>query len=266
MEPEEKIVSLPFVTRKQLDFEFATTFALTLGYQTTTSSAIVVAGFTKAGAFRHKFNPVTTGVLTYETLSLPDVPIGVSVIDVNNGFEQGSLFCQLFLDINKTSALELCAGLVHTTKSISWPHNTSIDPRPGGGHLDTVQGTDPAAGVEISETVPGNEVWKIIAVRFTLVTAAVAVSRRVHLQIVNEGAIIFDTFNDVDQIISETKAYTCAAFGDLPDRTDDNDILIPIPSNLVLDEGSIIRTSTTNLDAGDNFGAPSIYVEKFWTE
>jgi len=264
--PPENFSSLPFLTRKMLSFEHAARIQLRIITQSAVAANVTVRGITREGSFT--FNLITDGSAGRETFNfnIPDIPIMLSVVDSTNSFEQGQLFGVVLLLLNGDPISTLTSGLIYSQKSISWPNNVAPDLSPQTGYFRVFTGTDRAAGNEISEEVPANLSWKILGIRFQLVTAATAGSRRVHVVCSVASAPVFEAFCEIDQIISETKNYTCGTYGALPDSTDDNDILIPISSRIILPETATITTETTNFAAGDNFGAPKIYVEQFFRQ
>lgn len=140
-------------------------------------------------------------------------------------------------------------------------HPSSVDVE-ARGTVKTIVGTNPAAGVEISETVPAGFRWRILAARIMLTTDATAISRRVQL-FLDDGANIYlrSTAGEV-QGTTANNAYNLAS--GLP--TDFVPLLnqfLGIPDNLVLPPGHRIRTGTINLQAGDDFAAPILLVEEF---
>src|SRR5574341_797068 len=67
-------------------------------------------------------------------------------------------------------SLLLLADYVEQMKPATWPHSTPHSSLEGRGMLRSITGTNPAAGAEISETVPTNARWKLLEVTFSLVT------------------------------------------------------------------------------------------------
>lgn len=134
----------------------------------------------------------------------------------------------------------------------------------GRGTLLTIVGTDPAAGVEITETVPAGQRWRIAAFRIELVTDA-TVPGRVLAIFVDDGTNnFFKTTATGVQAASVTRSYSCGA--SVPNLS----LLfggeqVAWPSQLVLSAGDRIRTVTINLAAGDDFTAPILLVEQ-WPE
>lgn len=132
------------------------------------------------------------------------------------------------------------------------------------GTISYVTGTNPAAGSEISQTVPAGVRWKLKSVRFVLVTSATVANRFVNF-IVDDGTTnIFDVYYPTAHTASLTVAYYAAPLGVtqtglLGPAT--NRIYFNIPADMELLPGYRIRTTTTGIDAGDDFAAPTMYVE-----
>lgn len=56
--------------------------------------------------------------------------------------------------------------------------------------VDVIVGANPAAGAEVSETVPAGETWCLLGVRVTLVTSATVATRQPILTL-DDGTNIF---------------------------------------------------------------------------
>lgn len=219
---------------------------------------------TREGVFTLRHTTASNGSISNQTFRLPDMPILISVVDEAEAITQGGVYVALSLLANNDRLYQLCSGFVYAQKGISYPTASNIDSIPGRGLFREFAGTNPAAGDEIVETVPNGRLWHIIAIQFTLVAAVAAFSRRPHVFIIGSGGGEYDFFSSIDQITGETKTYTAAAVGAVPDETDANKIIIAIPNNLYLPENSMIRTRTTNIQAGDNYSAPNIMIEEFF--
>lgn len=134
---------------------------------------------------------------------------------------------------------------------------------PGTGRSRSIAGTNPAAGAEISETVPTGTRWHISAVRISLVTDGTAANRTFQL-VFDDGAS--PSFADIITQTAQTAGTTRVYFFtlDLPvmELAVVGNLLYPLPSELWLPEGFRMRTVTTNLQAGDDYGAPEFLVEE----
>lgn len=129
------------------------------------------------------------------------------------------------------------------------------------GRIISITGDDPAPGSEILITVPARRRWKILNLRFPLVSDVTETDRTVYIQVSDDTNTILILPQDQTQAASLTYNYhylpwSLAAFK-IPSQ-----VLCPIPS-LTLAAGFTITTVTANIQAGDNFGAPLILVEEW---
>ena len=260
----EVALSLPFLVRKMLNFEHGATFGLRIRTQANRATALTIRGMTQEGIFTFALTTTGGGGIAEENFRIPDVPIFVTVTTTETAATLGQAFVAISLTVDGEIVQELTAGNVQTIHGISWPTQNPQNTRPNGGFLNVVSGTNPAAGVEIDEDVANNEYWKIKSIRLTLITDATAVSRRVHVVFQQGNTTILEVFSDVDQIESLNRNYFIAPIGDLPSRADDNDILIPMANDFAISDGMSISTETTNFQAGDNWGTPRFFVERFF--
>jgi hypothetical protein len=126
--------------------------------------------------------------------------------------------------------------------------------------LETITGSDPAAGAEVAYTVPAAVTLKLIAVRFSLVTSATAATRTVQLIIDDGTDVLWRRISPATQTASLTRQYLFLADLTVEDSAFDanGDVKLFLPS-LPIDSGWRIRTLTSNIQSGDNFGAPMIH-------
>ncbi len=248
-----------------LAFEGKAIFGLRVIVQSGNSTALTLRGVTRENPFTFKFTP--TGNRSVETFNfrISDAPIWCTVLDENGAFEEGETFVTLDLTIDGDIVHQLFSGYVYQSQGLTWPIADVRRVSPEHGQRVTITGADPAAGAEISVTVPAFTQWKVLAVRFTLVTAAVAANRIVHLIFSRNSLPLYECISNTAQIISLTKNYTCFPTTPGGSAADDNDIIIPIPADIILQDGDTIVTGTTALDVTDNFGAPSVFIERYFT-
>ena len=158
----------------------------------------------------------------------------------------------------------LCQGYVSSQSSPMWPDGNSEPSVGGQGLINTVIGTDPAAGVEISQTVPTNARWHVRGIQFTLVTAVAVATRRV-VVVIDDGANeIFRFDSQSTQLASLTRNYKIADYK-LQPADNGTFIYIAAPFDFELLQGYRIRTITENLQAADDYGAPVLAIEE-WIE
>jgi hypothetical protein len=130
----------------------------------------------------------------------------------------------------------------------------------GPGTTKSIIGTDPAAGSEISETVPANAIWKWIAGLGTLVTDATVADRRVHVTLDNGTSPWWEGVSSSIQAASLTNKYNIGA---PVAAVIDTAHFIALPIDTYLKGGDRIITVTDLLKAGDNWGAPQFRVEEW---
>jgi hypothetical protein len=157
----------------------------------------------------------------------------------------------------------LLAGYVETGRPLFWPGGQLAGQREGVGNNFTFIGTDPAAGVEISELVPAFRFWKILSGWFQLVTDATVITRSVHIVIDDPiPQTVYEVQGTLGQTAGTTATYVLGS--GLP-RSGAAELLqlLPLPVDFAMGSGRRIRTQTTNLQAGDNFGPLQLCVEEW---
>jgi hypothetical protein len=158
----------------------------------------------------------------------------------------------------------LIQGYVTDTSRLGWPGSLIWRSTDGRGVLRAITGTDPAAGVEIIETVPTNARWLFHAITFTLVTSATVANREVNIAF-DDGANVFArSFSGTNQAATNTVIYSGFHTTQRGAAASTGIVAIPLP-RIPLQGGFRVRTITTAIDAGDNYGAPQYLVEE-WIE
>jgi hypothetical protein len=164
-----------------------------------------------------------------------------------------------------TTYYELLAkGYVTPSDGLLWPGGLYLDSVEGTGFLSATIGADPAAGAEIVYQIPLPARWRIRGAIFNLVTSATVIARTVNLTIDLAGTVLYNFPGTTTQAASLTRTYNLAEYAYQPAAVGSS-IFFAIPFNLVLSGGWYLRTVTTNLQAGDDFGAPVITYEE-WIE
>lgn len=256
----------PFVSRSQLDFGSDASFRLDIDVWANAGDNLFLSGFTKYGIFSFQMNPTTDGVINQYNFAIPDIPIACSVHPGANDPHQGEIYAIVHLTINRTKMLSLMSGYVNQMSPLSWPYGLSQYPLAPHGAPESIAGANPAAGAEVDETVPENQVWLLHAVQFALVTDSQAANRRVHLVISPEGNGPLHFFSNTDHTASLTRNYTCSPVGVVQAETAADDIVIAIPNGLLLPNFTTIETITDNIQTGDNYGVPRLFIERFLIE
>lgn len=156
----------------------------------------------------------------------------------------------------------LLQGYVTSNARLAWPGSPILPSTAGAGRLRSITGTDPAAGVEILETVPANVRWRLYGIRFVFVTSAVAANRSVVL-VFDDGTNQYLSISDNQvQAASLSHTYVAMPSGQIGLMGGSLHTL-NLPNDLWLPAGSRFGTATGSKDAGDNFSAPQYLVEEF---
>jgi len=159
---------------------------------------------------------------------------------------------------------DLAKGYITAAGGLIWPGGPYLDSVEGPGLLRSVTGTDPAAGAEISETIPTNARWRLRSLRAVLSTDATVLVRTVSF-IMDDGTAVLVKFpSATTQAASLARAYNLAEYAYQPAASVDQ-IFLSIPFNLYLFQGWRFYSVTYNIQAGDNWGAPQMEVEE-WIE
>lgn len=131
------------------------------------------------------------------------------------------------------------------------------------GEIVTYTGTDRAVNTEWTETVPSGKVWRLIAIRATLVTDGNAADRRVAVTITDGTNIVFKSTDESEQTASLTHAYNITKQTGHAVASLDHYLPLPVADAFLLPAGFVIASVTTNIQAGDNWSAPVFMVEEF---
>jgi hypothetical protein len=163
-----------------------------------------------------------------------------------------------------TIVATLLQGFVTAAQRLAWPGSLLEHTIAGVGRLRVVSGSDPAAGAEISETVPTGARWRLLSWRASLVTDATVANRVMSLLIDDGSLTLWQSATPTAHTASLSVSYI---FGlGATSANQQGVMLLSTPAApLVLPAGYRIRTTTSNLQAGDNWGSPVMFVEE-WLE
>jgi len=159
---------------------------------------------------------------------------------------------------------QLTAGYVSDFRELTWPIGTVDAPRAGPGWIRYIVGSDPAAGAEISETVPTNAYWRLQTMSFNLDTNVTAANRCVNLRVDNGSTTVVYVIPGQLQTANLSRIYSYGAGFPLAAPLASY-LLQPLPIGIILAAGWRIMTETAQLQAGDNFSPPLMTVEE-WIE
>lgn len=194
--------------------------------------------------------------------------LGVQVVASAGTPKRGQCFARVEVILGNTSTAQslvtVLQGYVMDTSGLAYPGSPLEASTSGRGFVYGFNGTDPAAGSEISEQVPTNARWRLISMAYVLVASA-AVANRIPILSINGGSgPVYQVASGVAVTASQTAQYRAAA--GVPFLTIDTlRYTLPLPVDLLLSQDCIIGTITTAIDAGDNYGVPRLLVEE-WIE
>jgi hypothetical protein len=162
-------------------------------------------------------------------------------------------------------AQAIVAGYLAQRSGLAWPYPRYQNPVEGAGRLRLIDGTDPAPGVSIAETVPVGARWKLVSVFCWLATSALAGDRHVYLQLMSPAGIWLWIPPALAQPASQTYYYSWA-IGINPYTSSIVGLVArPLPDQLTLTPGQQFMVQATGMLAGDDFGPPRYLVEE-WVE
>lgn len=132
--------------------------------------------------------------------------------------------------------------------------------------LRQINGTNPAADTEITETVPAGKFWQLLSVSVALVQGLIQTPQPI--LVIDDGAdVIFESFGSTAaQATSTTCRYTWApglALSGLVGSGTDVHAVAPLPIGLLLGPGYRIKTSTVGRGLNTDYGAPSLHVVEY---
>lgn len=159
----------------------------------------------------------------------------------------------------------LLAGYLTEFAAVSWPTMRPHGSRDAVGSSVLVTGADPAAGVEWSIIVPLSTVWRVQSVRAILATDATVAARRPRLVIDDQVTPVAVIPLSEDVPASSSADCTWGAGLSMSGAVGNAARLQGLPVELILPQGFRMRSSTTALQAGDNWAAPAVLVEQWAT-
>ena len=133
------------------------------------------------------------------------------------------------------------------------------------GVLKVAAGTNPAANTEVSETVPAEKYWKLLAISVSCVQGATQTPQPV-LQIDDGATVMYEMYGATGaQGASSTARYSWVVGGPQPAAlvgTTPNIKAVAGLPDMILPPGARIRTSTVGIGANTDYGAPQLtYIE-----
>ena len=233
---------------------------------------LVITGVDSLGqnfSFEHETNADRSLNSTRHTVN-PDTAqyVWTLVVIPPAGVRRGECFIRISVLWNNRQVERLSTGYVTDGKSIAYPPGVFEGFTDGAGLLRSITGTNPAAGVEITEACPTNAKWKMKGAAFQVVADGNAANRAVRL-LINDG--VTDVLSYPATVLvaaTQTRIFRFqkgwpndpTTFGTLAD------IWAFISDEIEIFQGWSWRTQTESIQVGDDFGAPVFIVEEWIQE
>lgn len=158
----------------------------------------------------------------------------------------------------------LVEGYVTGFCSLCWPWSPLTPSTNGRGNIRSITGTTPGAGQQINESVPLNALWRLISFGFGFSASAAAGTRIVMLTIY-DGAnnVLFISGPSGLNLTSGNGINFYFADGITTASALNGVANVCLPRELYLRPGWSIRSSVSNIDAGDVWN-PVYYLVEEW--
>lgn len=207
-------------------------------------------------ASQYAYLPTTDRSLNLFTQQMTEgFILSIGVRGRTNG-RVGSTFVRIVLcrgnPVSLVTAQVWVQGYVNGLTRLSWPNGSLRQSNDGDGNIRSIVGSIPAAGAEVSETVPTGAIWQPISFLVSL-NSSVAVANRVVALQIDDGAGIYSMTNTGNnQAASLIWNYTFAS-GLQPAVQFNAQLTAGFPANLFMTAGHRLRTKTTNIQAADQY-------------
>lgn len=147
--------------------------------------------------------------------------------------------------------------------AMGWPGGRIISSVEGPGAIRSIVGTTPAAGVDISETVPARRRWRLQSFLHSLTTSVTVANRQVQLRITDGTNVLWVSEVEATQAASLTNTYSWAVGSGTNQTTFQVNTISRTLAAMVLEPGWKIQTVTTAIQAADQWTAPNYSVEEW---
>jgi hypothetical protein len=219
---------------------------------------------------RQQFFPTSNRAVNNFELDLAEgFLLDVALTTPTAGVKCGQLFAtaQIIRNTGANAIVDhvLVADNIVTGQGAAWPQGTIWQSVENVGVIRSITGTTPAAGADIVETVPTGARWSLMSIRTQLVTSATAATRA-PLFFVDDGVnAYFEDASQLGQAASQTRAWVWSSLPYTQEPGGATVVNQGIPSPTLMAAGHRFRTSTGQIQAGDQWSAPQ-YVVMEWLE
>ena len=200
--------------------------------------------------------------LVSSSVAVTAPPRMLTIRSSSTGIKRGTCFVRISLRIEGVVVALLFSDYVTDTSAPAFPNGRVIESTEGPGLIRIINGTNPAAGAQISETVPTGALWKIKAISAELTADATTAGRQGRFEF-SDGSNIFLRTSTITVSASQVMRFTTGDGLATEDLTTLDGNLLVLTNNVLLPAGYKIVTNSLGFQAGDNWGAPIIQVEEW---
>lgn len=247
-----------------------TVFNAAAGVTVTVTGRILEFGDVRPKPFAQTLTPATDRSASVVRYSIGDGWLLNAQVLVSSGTPGiGQTFARLSLVRGTTSnALDLftlAAGYVTAKMPLSYPGSGVLASVEGAGALRSITGATPAAGGEISETVPTGARWELLALTATL-TPSGTVANRDPTLVFDDGANVYAKSDmHINEPTGSVWINTWFQGANSAGTLQASAAQAPIGIGLRLAAGHRIRTSTIAIQVADQWSAIQ-YLVREWIE
>lgn len=145
-------------------------------------------------------------------------------------------------------------GFIPANTQNGWPGTPGKELTDGSGTIQSITGTTPAAGAEISETIPTQRRRVLLSFRALFTTSATVANRFPGFQLDDGVNAFFLVHSNNAQTATQIFAYVVSPGNQFYNDTQ-NQIVIPFPTSIPLKAGFRIVSRTNGLQATDQWSA-----------
>ena len=226
---------------------------------------ILLRGYSEDGPFAESHTTNADRSRAVDTYEVHGDPISITARPAAVPVRRGECYVRLTLVLDGEPVKRFFSAYLTDGKTLAWPPGVFEGFTEGAGLIRTITGTNPAAGAEVSEAVPTNARWRLIAIKLNFTTDGTVANRYVSLT-TDDGAVMpFQIYAQPAHAASVGKTYTFSPAAADRAAALINTINTPIPPELILPQASRIRSLTNSIQAGDDHAAPLLTVEE-WIE
>lgn len=202
--------------------------------------------------------PLGTGsllnVTAFASGATPRIGQAYVQIQLIRGFGTGALVLGTIL-----------GGYVTSTQAMGWPGSPIQHSLESGGYTRTINGSAPAAGVDINETVPTGAEWQLLMLQAQLTTAAGGTNRIPVLNLAPDGTQLSVSATPTTVAPSASGTFNWNIGMPLAVQVQPGINIGGLPTEIRMHAGGSFFIQTSALAAGDQWSAPR-YLVREWLE